>query len=199
MGKDVCRLLYMSKGMYFMKVTRNEGNKGIPTAMIFSCPGQEEMKSGLLVNGQTGKNLDLLLSILKKSRPDLFPSVNRYDYRITNSSENVHFKAHDNRTEPSLAEVREKENIDRLKEDIKGYKCVIAFGRCAAAAADILKADKDFEGVSFINCQHLSFLSLNSSIKTDIEGAPIERGCENGTYKRLEVVAAKINDQINYS
>ena len=27
-------------------VRRNEGKKDIPTAFIFSCPGQEELKSG---------------------------------------------------------------------------------------------------------------------------------------------------------
>ena len=55
-------------------VRRNEGKKDIPTAFIFSCPGQEELKSGKLVNGQTGKNLDMMLSILNKNYPGIFPS-----------------------------------------------------------------------------------------------------------------------------
>ena len=179
-----------------LTVKRNEGKDGMQAAFIFSCPGQEELKSGLLVNGQTGKNLDILLGILNKQRPELFPSVNRYDYRITNSSERVHYKAYDNRTEPTPAEVREKDNLSRLKEDIKGFRCIIAFGRCAGIAAELMSKEDDFKGVSFVSSRHLSFLSLNSSIKTDISGAPIEKGANDGTYKRLEVVASAILSQI---
>ena len=179
-----------------LTVKRNEGKAGMKSAFIFSCPGQEELKSGLLVNGQTGKNLDVLLSILNKSRPELFPSVNRYDYRITNSSERVHYTAYDNRTEPVAAEVKEKENISRLKNDITGYSCVIAFGRSAGIAAELMSSEQGFENVSFITSRHLSFLSLNSSIREDINGCPIERGSQDGTYKRLEVVAAQILSQL---
>lgn len=177
-----------------LRVTRNDGRKDIKTAFIFSCPGQEELKSGLLVNGQTGKNLDMMLTILNKKRPDIFPSTNRYDYRITNSSEIVHYKAHDNRTEPKAAEITAPENIKRLKEDISGYGHVITFGRCSQIGAEKLKGE--CQNTVFMYSQHLSFLSLNSTIKNDIEGKPIEKGDKNGTYKRLEVAAQKILDQL---
>ncbi len=180
----------------FIKVKRNEGRENIPTAFIFSCPGQEEMKSGKLVNGQTGKNLDMMLEFLHNSRPDIFPSVDRYDYRITNSSEIVHFKAHDNRTEPKTSEICETDNIKRLCADISGFKYVITFGRCSAIASKVLTEQGLCADITFMYSQHLSFLSLNSSIKNDINGCPIERGSKDSTRKRLEVAAWKILEQL---
>ena len=182
-----------------LKVKRNEGREDIKTAFIFSCPGQEELKSGLLVNGQTGKNLDMLLTILNNRRPDIFPSTNRYEYRITNSSEIVHYKALDNRTEAKPQEINAPENLKRLKADIVGYDYVITFGRCSAIGAESIKNDTECKNTTFVYSQHLSFMSLNSSIKTDINGKPIERGSADGTYRRIEVVAKKILDQITAS
>ena len=179
-----------------LKVKRNEGRGDIKTAFIFSCPGQEELKSGLLVNGQTGKNLDMMLTILNKKRPDIFPSTNRYDYRITNSSEIVHYKALDNRTEAKPQEINAPENLKRLKADIVGYDYVITFGRCSAIGVESIKNDTECKNTIFVYSQHLSFMSLNSSIKTDIDGNPIERGSSDGTYRRLEVAAQKILKQI---
>ena len=92
--------------------------------------------------------------------------------------------------------LKEKENISRLKNDITGYSCVIAFGRSAGIAAELMSSEQGFENVSFITSRHLSFLSLNSSIREDINGCPIERGSQDGTYKRLEVVAAQILSQL---
>lgn len=185
----------MEKPMFTVK--RNEGREDIHTAFIFSCPGQEELKSGLLVNGQTGKNLDMMLTFLHAKQPDVFPSVNRYDYRITNSSETVHFKAHDNRTEPTVAEITAEENLERLKNDISGYDYVITFGRCSAMAADNLKQRGECRNTVFLYSRHLSFLSLNSSIREDIHGNPIERGSEDATAKRLEAAAEQILQQMN--
>lgn len=179
-----------------LKVKRNEGKNDIRTAFIFSCPGQEELKSGRLVNGQTGKNLDMMLTILNKSYPDIFPSCDRYDYRITNSSEMVHYKAYDNRSEPSAKEITDSANIERLKHDIDGYSYVITFGRSASLAAEQVKKQYGTEGVTFMYSQHLSFLSLNSSIKEDVNGDPIIRGDKNATFKRLEAAAKKITDQL---
>ncbi|MBR2176739.1 MAG: hypothetical protein IJ861_07335 [Clostridia bacterium] len=179
-----------------MIVTRNEGREDIKTAFICSCPGQEEEKSGRLVNGQTGKNLDMMLGILSAKYPDIFPSASRYDYRITNSSEKIHYKALDDRTEPSAAEIRDSENLKRLEKDISGFDHVITFGRCADLAAKLLSASEACRNIKFLYSQHLSFMSLNSTIKTDINGAPIEKGSKNSTYKRLEVAAQKIIDQL---
>ncbi len=179
-----------------LKVKRNEGKREIKTAFIFSCPGQEELKSGKLVNGQTGKNLDMMLTILHKKFPEIFPSTDRYDYRITNSSEQVHYKAYDNRTEPKTAEINTPENLERLKKDIEGYQYVITFGRCASLAAEYAVKAYNMNETKFLYSRHLSFLSLNSTIKTDIDGNPIAKGSKDSTYKRLEAAAKKITDQL---
>ena len=175
-------------------VKRNEGIPGIKTAFIFACPGQEEEKSGRLVNGQTGKNLDAMLGYLKAEMPELFPSVDRYDYRITNSSESVHYMAFDGRTEPSRKEIKSPENLERLASDISGYDVIITFGNSAAFAAEKIKGR--FPDVRFLYSRHLSFLSLNSGIKTDIDGNPIQRGAPDSTAKRLEVAADEILRQL---
>ncbi len=178
------------------KVKRNDGREEAKTAFIFSCPGQEEQKSGKLVNGRTGKNLDIMLSILNRQYPEIFPYCGRYDYRITNSSENVHYKAFDNRSEPKEAEITDPENIRRLINDITGYKYIITFGRCAALAADEIKKLGLMPDSVFLYSRHLSFLSLNSSIKFDTDGNIIEKGSQDSTYKRLEVAAKMITDQL---
>lgn len=41
-------------------------------AFVFICPGQEEEREGKPVAGQTGKNLEILLSFLNKSLPMYF-------------------------------------------------------------------------------------------------------------------------------
>lgn len=177
-------------------VKRNDGKSSIRTAFIFSCPGQEEEKSGRLVNGQTGKNLDLMLSFLKEDYPELFPSSDRYDYRITNSSEIVHYKAHDGRSEPKPQEISSDQNIERLKSDLDGYSCIIIFGRCAEIATELLKKKYGMENTIFLRSRHLSFLSLNSSIKTDVNGEPITKGDPDATKKRIRVAARFITDQL---
>ena len=73
---------------------------------------------------------------------------------------------------------------------------MITFGRSASLAAEQVKKQYGTEGVTFMYSQHLSFLSLNSSIKEDVNGDPIIRGDKNATFKRLEAAAKKITDQL---
>ena len=76
------------------------------------------------------------------------------------------------------------------------YKYIITFGKCASLAAQRAAEMFDSKDKIIMYSQHLSFLSLNSSIKEDIHGDPIERGSKDSTYKRLEVTAQKIIDQL---
>ncbi len=186
--------IVMENEIFYVK--RNEGAEGVRTAFVFSCPGQEELKSGKLVNGQTGKNLDMMLEILNKEHPDIFPYTDRYSYRITNSSERVHYKAHDNRSEPKKDEILAAENLSRLMDDIRDYKYIITFGRCASLAVEAAVGQFCNDDKVIMYSQHLSFLSLNSSIKEDINGEPILRGSKDSTYKRLQVAARKICEQM---
>ena len=72
-----------------MKIEYNKGNNVSSVAFMFACPGQKEQAAGRVVAGATGKNLDMLLSVLMESEnikiSSLFPSANRYDYLITNA------------------------------------------------------------------------------------------------------------------
>ena len=59
----------------------NKGTDISHVAFMFACPGQKEEKAGKVVAGNTGKNLNLLLSVLSASENEniraLFPSENR--------------------------------------------------------------------------------------------------------------------------
>lgn len=72
-------------------VLRIEGRKGNKVALVFSCPGKVEEETGILVNGATGVNLEMLLAMLRESHPELFKNTKKGDYRVTNSSNIVHF------------------------------------------------------------------------------------------------------------
>ena len=181
-------------------VQYNKGKNISPVAFMFACPGQKEEEAGRVVAGATGKNLDRLLSILSRSEKEeirnLFPSSDRYDYLITNSSNIIHYPALDSRSLPSKMEYSKEENMGRLAIELSDAKFVIAFGKEAKDASLMLQ--RYFRrfllpSPSFIlSIPHLSFLSLNQ-ISEDKEGNKIEKGDPKGTEKRLEVVAEKIS------
>ncbi len=52
-------------------------------ALIFSCPGQEELNSGKPTTGKTGENLEYFLSQLFLNQ--IFKFKDRFDFRISNS------------------------------------------------------------------------------------------------------------------
>ncbi|OYX81988.1 MAG: hypothetical protein B7Y83_16405, partial [Flavobacteriales bacterium 32-34-25] len=94
-------------------------NKGIRTdiALVFSCPGQEEEKKGKPISGQTGKNLDFFLTRLSEKLE--FEFKNRYDLRITNSVKTAYYKnSTSNKTEPTTDEIKDKNNLNRLYNEL---------------------------------------------------------------------------------
>ena len=114
------------------KIAYNKGKNISPVAFMFACPGQKEEKAGRVVAGATGKNLDLLLSVLAESENEkiraLFPSSDRYDYLITNSSDIIHYPALDNTSLPSKGEYSDDANLNRLYKELDHMNYVIAFG-----------------------------------------------------------------------
>ena len=94
----------------------NKGTDISHVAFMFACPGQKEEKAGKVVAGNTGKNLNLLLSVLSASENEniraLFPSENRYDYLITNSSDIIHYPALDGTSLPSKSEYADDANLN---------------------------------------------------------------------------------------
>lgn len=186
-------------------VQLNKGSNVSSVAFMFACPGQKEEQAGRVVAGSTGKNLDRLLELLSKSPNeqirDLFPSSNRYDYLITNSSNIIHYPALDGKSLPSKTEYMREENVERLCEELKNARYVIAFGNQAKDASSAVKTayrEKNaHQAPIFItSLPHLSFLSLNQ-ISHDVRGERIEKGDSEGTTKRIEVVKEKLEKALS--
>ena len=194
----------MIRGVKVSDVTclkRNEG-KGSKTAFVFSCPGLEEAKNNRLVSGNTGKNLSALIKVLRDEY-DLshyFHSENRYDYRITNASEKIYYKAKDGKTEASIKEIMEKDNLERLYGDLKGFELIIAFGDRAKMATE--KCEDRLEGSHILLVRHLSYQSINQ-IKQDIHGKEItnldKKSGPINTYKRLQVIGKEVAEALYLS
>lgn len=181
-------------------VNYNKGNSVSPVAFMFACPGQKEKEAGRVVAGSTGKNLDRLLSCLSHSSniqiSELFPSANRYDYLITNASNIIHYPALDGKSLPAKSEYTREENVERLCDELKNARFVIAFGIqakevSAAVAAAYEKKDMCQKPIFITSLPHLSFLSLNQ-ISCDVNGERIMKGDKEGTNKRIEVVREKV-------
>lgn len=186
------------------KVKYNPGKNISPVAFMFACPGQKEQQAGKVVAGITGKNLNMLLEILSKSENEtireLFPSTDRYDYLITNSSDKIHYPAFDSTSLPKKSEYSDDANLNRLYNELDHIEYVIAFGAQAKDVSTLIEYKYDLREVSprpkFItSLPHLSLLALNQ-ITNDINGVRIERGDPKATYKRLEVVAQKLTQDL---
>jgi hypothetical protein len=109
----------------------NIGKKDNEVAFLFSCPGQMEEDLKKPVACQTGVNLNILLSFLNSKQANVFKYINRYEYRITNSWNQVEFKERTNRTEATLKEIKDKDNIERIKKELVGINVLILFGEKA--------------------------------------------------------------------
>lgn len=182
----------------------NKGTDISHVAFMFACPGQKEEKAGKVVAGNTGKNLNLLLSVLSASENEniraLFPSENRYDYLITNSSDIIHYPALDGTSLPSKSEYADDANLNRLFHELENSKYVIAFGNQAKEAAKLVSLKYDMreiypKPVFITSLPHLSLLALNQ-ISTDTDGNKIGKGEKDATLKRIKVVAKMLETSI---
>lgn len=186
------------------RIYYNKGNGTSHVAFMFACPGQKEEKAGKVVAGTTGKNLNLLLSVLSSSENErirgLFPSSDRYDYLITNSSDIIHYLALDGTSLPSKNEYSDDANLNRIYHEVENSKYVIAFGNQAKETAKLVAMKYNMREVSpkpiFItSLPHLSLLALNQ-ISKDTSGNAIKRGDTQATIKRINVVAKMLEDDI---
>jgi len=181
-------------------ISRNDG-KNTQVAFVFSCPGAVEEKSKILVNGVTGSNLTKLIEIIRKNEmyKNYFDSENRYDYRITNASEIVHYKKKDGISEASDKEIMSQKNIERLIDDLIGFSVIITFGDKSYNA--VKYCENKIGNTKIINVRHLSMLSINQ-IKYDCNGIKIcnpnkdKNIGKKNTYIRLNTIAKKITAQI---
>ena len=169
----------------------NIGKEDSNVVFLFSCPGQMEEDLKKPVACQTGINLNMLLKILNEQNKDIFPYTNRYDYRITNTWDKVEYQAKTGRTEATLKDIKESQNLERLEQELKDKKTLILFGKNAKNIKNLL----NFNGI-IIESRHLSFQSINQ-INKDIHGTVLQKKQEGNTEKRLVVIANSILEQYN--
>lgn len=133
---------------------------GLKIACVFSCPGQEEEKTGEFLSGVTGTNFLTLINILNIKAPDIFSSVEKEKYHINNSSDHVYYEGYlndnDGRSTPYIFDIKSDENKNRLVSELEGMSYVIAFGNDAEIA---LKN----AGIGYVKAKcHLGTKGLNS-------------------------------------
>ena len=143
----------------------NHGNGRQCVAFVFACPGQKELLAGKVVAGATGRNLDRLLEYLHRSRPDIFTSMERYDYCICNSSDRVFYKGYlgSDRTLPNRADICHPENLRRLKRELLAphIRYAIFFGRQACIAMELLEKTCGPKPVLIRGKCHLGMMAIN--------------------------------------
>lgn len=188
----------------------NEG-KNNKIAFVFSCPGQEELNSEKLVFGQTGRNLDKLLNeledkFLKKTlNKNTFMEWKkfngkdkRYFFRITNSHNQVYYKGYlgknDKRTEPLDSTIKEENNLERLRKELKESEIIICFGNKAKYALN--QINKIIEA-KVLYTNHLGSRGLNGFVKR--KNINITTKGEERTKEILTQIAKELIDQYNQS
>lgn len=126
----------------------------LPVAFMFSAPGTHEAQRGRPVAGATGTNLSIGLEFLHAARPDLFPSLDRYNYRIANAyAKPLSLALGSGRSEASDREILENGNIDRVITDLNGCNLVVLCG----GKARLLSAEIERQlGCRTLTCTHTS-------------------------------------------
>ena len=137
----------------------------VPGAFVLSAPGSEEGGAGMPVAGSkgTGANLEDCVRLLSEMRPDWFPGTCRYDYRITNASSEVEFKAMTGRSEASLVEVRAR--IGEVVAELDGCRLVILCGKRAQSLLAGLKSG--ISGVAFACACHPGVRGMTATYRGD--------------------------------
>lgn len=171
-----------------------ESGSSNEVTVVFSCPGQKEMKSKKPAAGNTGMNLNIIFNFLNN-----FKGINwnRNSITITNSWPNIEYPKFTGRSEATEHEINHEDNLDRLYNDIKNTtKYIICFGNNAIFAVNKIKSNKKINA-SVISSRHLSLKHLNSKIDIDINGNIIDETTTDKTKARLEVVAKEIKEAID--
>jgi len=153
-------------------------NEGITktVAFVLTCPGYYEKEHNRPAAGVTGIQLETLIKYIKKKEAHLklFNSDNLYDYRITNASPTPHY----NGTRPSVSELYNEENLERLRRELSGFEIIIVMGSLATKAVT-----KALPNETIISTCHPSQCSIN----------------RKGDYneERLRIVTDEIIDKIS--
>lgn len=172
------------------KVAYQKGREDNKVALMFSCPGQEELRKGEVCAGQTGKNTEYFIACLHKIRPDIFQYPDKADYLITNASDKVHYMELTGDTEASDKELYAPDNIERVRKELEGKDIVICFGDKAEKV--IHEANPEVTVITIpyhLGNQRLNRAFPNSMFETEL--TPTER-CK----QRINMVADILIDQL---
>jgi len=133
---------------------------GARTGFVFICPGRFEAARGYPCAAGTGANLARALAVLNERLPARFPSPLRDRYVITNSWDRVEYPALTQRSVPTLNEVLEGGNLERLAAEVTSLEVIVACGAQAQAAVRAL-ADRGAVRARLVFARHLSQRSVN--------------------------------------
>lgn len=98
------------------------------------------MQKGKPVAGDTGENLDSALAHLHSSQPALFPSVHRYEYRITNAfTEPTAVALGHKVSEARNSEIKDSRNIQRVLSELHDCGLVVLCGNKARLLASAIR------------------------------------------------------------
>lgn len=144
----------------------NAGN--LPVAFVFSAPGARELEEGRPVAGVTGENLAFALELLHSEMPKMFPSIDRYEYRITNASAVPLAKRLGSpTTQATPSEIIERANVDRVVLELAGCNVVVLCGR----RAQLLSGAAHAVGRTVVDASHTGNQALNGRYR-DIGMSP---------------------------
>ena len=130
----------------------------LPVAFVLSVPGKEEKTAGRPASGDTGENLDFALVHLNSSRPTLFPSVHRYDYRITNAfHEPIAVSLGHKISEAPDSEILNPRNIQRVLSDLEGCNLIVLCGNKAGVLSPAIRES----GKALVTVPHVGNKGLN--------------------------------------
>ncbi len=134
---------------------------GATTGFVFICPGRFEAQRGYPCAAGTGANLARALAELHRRDAVRFASPHRADYVVTNAWPQVEYPALTGRSVPTVAEVLQPANLERLAAELAGLRWVVA---CGAQAHAAVRALRDAGRLTAdIACErHLSQRSINS-------------------------------------
>lgn len=153
----------------------------LDVAFVFSVPGSFEQDAAAPTSGVTGEHLSLVLQGLNCAFPEIFPSLHRYDYRITNAFPTpLAKKLGHSRTEARNAEVTMHSNQSRILHELSGVRLVILCGAKARLLEPVLG------GRALVMTGHLSQAGLNTRWPTRVLGVNARsRSSEERKHLRL--------------
>lgn len=165
---------------------RKGDKNGIKTTIILSAPGQREKTAKRPAAGQTGKTLQAAICVWHRADPIDFPSSQLDDYTIMNSVSKVHYMGLTGTTEGTEEEVREPQNLERIRRELSDSTTVVALGKRAQLAI----RESGFSGTVY-TASHPSLSNLNTTY-TSGKATPSEKNRDRIEQWADEVLKNKI-------